>query len=121
LVDAFTGQELARLEDPNLHVTTDFLFSPDGSSIVTVDKTKGAHVWDLRALRRQLAEHDLDWDAPPYPPAAAGKPLQIQFEMGDYGQMSQRALADHYDRAIRAAPQLPGRWYQRSLFHLRAG
>ncbi|HEV3448573.1 MAG TPA: protein kinase [Gemmataceae bacterium] len=122
LVEVFSGQELARLEDPNLHLTTDFLFSPDGSSIVTVDKNKGAHVWDLRALRRQLAEHDLDWDAPPYPPAAtAGKPLQIQFEMGDYRQMSQRVLAENYDRTVTAAPQLPGRWYYRSLFHRMAG
>jgi tetratricopeptide (TPR) repeat protein len=36
-------------------------------------------VWDLRRIRRQLREMDLDWDLPPYPPAADdAKPLRVK-------------------------------------------
>jgi tetratricopeptide (TPR) repeat protein len=43
-------------------------FSPDGSQFLHV--TNDEHtvgVWDLRALRRHLADLGLDWDAEPYP------------------------------------------------------
>jgi tetratricopeptide (TPR) repeat protein len=36
-------------------------------------------VWDLRLIRRQLKELDLDWDLPPYPPPPEpAKPLRVQ-------------------------------------------
>jgi tetratricopeptide (TPR) repeat protein len=36
-------------------------------------------VWDLRLIRRQLRELDLDWEQPPYPPTAgAAGPLAIK-------------------------------------------
>jgi hypothetical protein len=40
----------------------------------------GLHVWDLRAIRRQLKALDLDWDAPEYPPepAPVRTPLRLQ-------------------------------------------
>jgi hypothetical protein len=37
-------------------------------------------VWDLRLIRRELHEIGLDWDLPPFPPAAdlhAFTPLQL--------------------------------------------
>src|SRR5262249_34698331 len=37
-------------------------------------------VWDLRAIRQQLKEMDLDWDLPPYPapPSETAKPLHVK-------------------------------------------
>jgi serine/threonine protein kinase/WD40 repeat protein len=80
LVDPATGREYAHLEDPNQDRTGWISFSPDGSQLVA---TGGGpiHVWDLRAIRRQLAELGLDWNLPSYPPAKeaeAPKPLQVE-------------------------------------------
>ena len=36
---------------------------------LTVDA--GVHIWDLGAIRARLDEIGLDWEQPPYPPAAA--------------------------------------------------
>jgi WD40 repeat protein len=82
LIDLARGSELARLEEPYQEVIHTHCFSPDGTRLITVSngKQKGIHVWDLRAIRRRLKELDLDWDAPPYPPAPprARKPLRIE-------------------------------------------
>ncbi len=69
LVETETGRELARFEDAEQSRTPSafraLAFSPDGSRLVT---TLADHpylrVWDLRAIRRRLAELHLDWDAP---------------------------------------------------------
>jgi eukaryotic-like serine/threonine-protein kinase len=62
LVDPESGREYARLEDPNQDRASDFAFSPDGTNLVSTT-TDGfcVHVWDLRAMRRQLASMNLDW------------------------------------------------------------
>jgi hypothetical protein len=50
-------------------------FSPDGSHLVATHvEFKGIYVWDLRRIREQLAGLGLDWEAPPYPPAAPRPP-----------------------------------------------
>ncbi len=67
LVEIETGRTLARLESPDQHDAW-AVFSPDGSRlVVTTNEPPCAHVWDLRAIRRQLAEMGLDWDAPAFP------------------------------------------------------
>jgi len=70
LIDVARGRELARLEDPYQNAAHYHLFSPDGTRLVTLGKGRegGIHVWDLRAIRRELKALDLDWDAPDYPP-----------------------------------------------------
>ena len=82
LIDIATGADLARLEDPNQDAAHYFLFSPDGTRLVTLGKGKegGIHVWDLRSIRRQLKAFDLDWDAPDYPPEppSSQKPLRLE-------------------------------------------
>jgi eukaryotic-like serine/threonine-protein kinase len=61
-LDPTTGKELARLEDPNQHQTEHFTFSHDGTKLVCASGNGFClHVWDLQALRRQLAEMGLDW------------------------------------------------------------
>jgi serine/threonine protein kinase/WD40 repeat protein len=77
LIDTETGRLITRLESPDL-CTLEALgaaFTPDGSKLVTVTRDGNAvHIWDLRAIRKQLAEMDLDWDAPPYPDVDPASP-----------------------------------------------
>ncbi len=85
LVDPDTGREYARLEDPNQDRAFAGSFSPDGTQLITTNGDSASiHVWDLRAIRGQLAKMALDWDLPPYPPAAPadGKPPQVQVDLG---------------------------------------
>jgi serine/threonine protein kinase/WD40 repeat protein len=79
LVEFSSGRELARLEDPEQN-SGRAAFTPDGAKLVVTAKN-GLRVWDLRRIRQELAKLKLDWDAPPYPPALAGKapvPLNIK-------------------------------------------
>jgi len=63
LLDAETGREYARLEDPDQHRATHFAFTPDGTKLVCATGDGYClHVWDLQAIRRQLAEMGLSWD-----------------------------------------------------------
>jgi serine/threonine protein kinase/WD40 repeat protein len=86
LLESATGRELARLEDANQASPVWPTFTPDGTRLLTTsDDDRNVHVWDLRAIRAQLAELRLDWQAPAYPPAAAADPapLQVKVELGD--------------------------------------
>jgi eukaryotic-like serine/threonine-protein kinase len=54
-VDTTTGQEFARLEDPNQDDCNTLKFSPDGSKLLATNTTsQTVHVWDLRLLRKGL-------------------------------------------------------------------
>jgi eukaryotic-like serine/threonine-protein kinase len=65
LLDPSTGRELGRLEDPNQDRANHFAFSPDSTKLVSATSDGHClHVWDLRAMRRQLAELGLDWHSP---------------------------------------------------------
>jgi WD40 repeat protein len=77
LVEAETGRVIARLESPDSGGAVFATFSPDGSRLVLVPNNNPAvYVWDLRAIRKRLAEMRLDWDAPAYPDdAPAASPL----------------------------------------------
>jgi eukaryotic-like serine/threonine-protein kinase len=87
LVDPDTGREYARLEDPDQVRAAWICFSPDGTRLLTAGAGAGAwiRVWDLRAIRRQLATMGLDWKLPPYAPADAAKaapPLRVVVDTG---------------------------------------
>src|SRR5262249_34316069 len=75
-----TGRERARLEVPDATRLSPICFSHDGSRFFAFgEEDRAVHVWDLRRIRRQLAELGLDWDAPPYPdapPSTAAGPLR---------------------------------------------
>jgi eukaryotic-like serine/threonine-protein kinase len=87
LVSPDNGREYARLTDPNQEVACRICFSPDGAQIVApTQDSQSIHVWDLRAIREQLAKMGLDWNLPPYPPAPKvdeSQPLRAQIELGD--------------------------------------
>jgi WD40 repeat protein/Flp pilus assembly protein TadD len=76
LLEPATGREFARLEDPNENPGS-LAFTPDGARLIaSSDVGRAIHVWDLRAIRRQLADMGLDWELPPYPEAEPPKPLK---------------------------------------------
>jgi hypothetical protein len=74
-------------------VLTPVCFTPDGAQLITHgDETRAIHIFDLRAIRRQLAEIGLDWDLPDYPPAPpTAPPLQVRVEMGDLSKRAEAA------------------------------
>ncbi len=88
LVETETGRTVARLESPDLCEVLAAGFSPDGSRlVVTTNDGPAVHVWDLRAIRRQLAKMGLDWDAPAYsdddPADPSAPPLpRLQVDLG---------------------------------------
>ena len=70
------GRELARLEDPNQDEGI-ICFSPDSTRLVITNNTSGSiHIWDLRAVRKELADLDLDWHMPAYRKAEASTPIE---------------------------------------------
>ena len=87
LVDPETTREYARLEDPHQDRAGWIGFSPDGTQLVATNgESQSIHVWDLRAIRRQLADIGLDWNQPPYPPPAVSReaiPLQVTVDLGE--------------------------------------
>jgi eukaryotic-like serine/threonine-protein kinase len=122
LVDTATGRELARLEDPDFEIVHEIVFTPDGSRLITVHRSKGMHVWDLGLLREELAEHGLDWEAERSAPATSGgKPLRIRWAPGNYERLRDLREAANYDLSLRAAPNLPQRWFFRALYREQAG
>jgi WD40 repeat protein len=52
------------------HSAAQVEFSPDGSRLAAARQDRDVQLWDLRALRRQLAAFDLDWPSPPFERAA---------------------------------------------------
>jgi len=83
LVDPATGREFARVDHPEQDPARWLCFSGDGVHLASVIwSQQSTHVWDLRAIRAELARLGLDWDLPAYPPAAAGdeRPLRIELD-----------------------------------------
>ncbi|MBI1842487.1 MAG: hypothetical protein HYR88_16740 [Verrucomicrobia bacterium] len=69
LIDASNGALLAHLEHPDSFPYNNLVFDPEGARLACFSTGHRTHLWNLRALRRELAGLDLDWDLPPFPPA----------------------------------------------------
>ncbi|MFH1110029.1 MAG: WD40 repeat domain-containing protein [Planctomycetota bacterium] len=63
LIDLYHLKPVAHLRCPAPIMFRAFAFTPDGSQLIVLDDARGhlLHAWDLRILRRQLAEIGLDW------------------------------------------------------------
>jgi len=131
-----TGKELATLEAPrNYGGAAGARFSPDGAWLAVATGNHTIHVWDLRAIRRGLAELDLDWELPAYrPPVAQDKvqPLRalvssdvVQFLNGRSFLRGQEqtqakqwlAAVDSYSKVIERDPSRPDAYHQRACAH----
>jgi eukaryotic-like serine/threonine-protein kinase len=65
LVEIETSSTLAQLESPDLCEVRSASFNPDMSRlVVTPSDGTAVHIWDLRAIGRQLAALGLDWELP---------------------------------------------------------
>jgi hypothetical protein len=121
LLDPATGQELATLEDPDMHRASHLAFSPDGSLLVVISGVaRLIQLWDLRRLRSELAELGLDWDGrrPPVAPGGDKEPmlyrLQVELDAELYAARAarhmrlgafDRAVSD-YEAALKQDPEL---------------
>lgn len=70
------------LKSPLPAVFAAIAFSPDGTQLAALEQNQSVHLWDLRTLRAELQEMNLDWDLPPFAPQprqepAAPVPLQL--------------------------------------------
>jgi WD40 repeat protein/serine/threonine protein kinase len=71
LRDPGTGQEFASLVTPDPRRIRLLRFNADGSRLAAWRDHHVIILWDLRAIRQQLAAIGLDWDLTPYSPAPA--------------------------------------------------
>jgi WD40 repeat protein len=62
LVDPATGDERATLEPREAQNISSLAFSPDSAQLVVNTWTQTIQLWDLRLIRRELAEMKLDWE-----------------------------------------------------------
>ena len=81
LFDPATGSEFATLEAPEPQIIIGLAFSPDGSRLAATTATSVVHMWDLRLIRRELADMTLDWDGPQFPTAVSPESKQISVEV----------------------------------------
>jgi WD40 repeat protein/tRNA A-37 threonylcarbamoyl transferase component Bud32 len=70
LFDTSAFESLATLEGPENNTITGLAFSADGAHLAVSSTVQSIYVWDLRAVRRQLADLKLDWALPALPEAA---------------------------------------------------
>jgi WD40 repeat protein len=61
LIEVASGNELATLKGPDPPPVTWVSFSPDGSLLAAAMQDHTVQIWDLKAIRRQLAAIGLDW------------------------------------------------------------
>jgi Tfp pilus assembly protein PilF len=85
VIDLASDSELASFDASDPRQINHLCFSPDGSRLAAGCDHQTIQVWDLRAIRGELAAMGLDWDSPHYPAPMAGDdrmPLRIKVDMG---------------------------------------
>jgi serine/threonine protein kinase/WD40 repeat protein len=85
LRETASGKVLATLESPDAITLANLRFSPDDTRLAASRNDGNFELWDLRLIRRELAEMNLDWDQPPFPPLAdeeKPKPVTMEIETG---------------------------------------
>ncbi len=127
LVNPEDFEVLATLVPPELRHIADLRFSPDDSRLAVSHNTRFLTLWDLRAVRSQLAAIGLDFDRPPLPIPLKGvaPPIAVHvhqpkwlgaiedasnhFEAGRW----QEAF-DSYTAALNAGHRSPAMWTKRA-------
>jgi serine/threonine protein kinase/WD40 repeat protein/Tfp pilus assembly protein PilF len=131
LVDPETGREWGQLEDPEQNRALWISFSPDGTQLATASGDGPAiHIWDLRAIREQLAEMGLDWDLPPFAPAPSDVPRgPVRVEV-DCGRLSEfrggtkhppQEQVEFYTALLKANPDDLEAYHQRGQAYAKLG
>jgi serine/threonine protein kinase/WD40 repeat protein len=119
LSDSETGRELGTLTAEDSPNVWDATLSRDGGRLAATTAARSIQLWDLRAVRRRLAEMGLDWGPQPqFPEPEAGVPLPLTLEI-DLRRFDPRARAmalrrqldktlEQLDRELEAARDKPG-------------
>jgi WD40 repeat protein len=88
LIDPKTGATVAELQTPHEERIGYFCFNHPGDKLAVRYVTSSAvEIWDLRLLREQLKDLNLDWDLPPYPPRKHQRFPQIKSVDLDTGDL----------------------------------
>jgi hypothetical protein len=58
---------LAEFHAPQARLLSGLRFSRDGSQLAALEWDQQIQIWDLRCIRQELAQLDLDWEGPPFP------------------------------------------------------
>jgi WD40 repeat protein len=113
LIDAASGKELASLEHPDAQLIVQLTFSPSGALLAAVCLNQTIQLWDLRALRQELAALNLDWEQlPPSPQDRLQpiKPLRVTVKgltrrlTSETDLESSRAWAVRFDQVRKKVP-----------------
>jgi WD40 repeat protein len=81
LISLRAEKVIATLEPAHDVGSVGWRFSPDGEKLVVGSGNHTMHVWDLREIRRELAELGLDWDQSSFPPKVQQTARPIRVEM----------------------------------------
>jgi serine/threonine protein kinase/WD40 repeat protein len=80
LVMPDTGREVVRLTVPTATRLVPLCFTQDGAQLAALGAdSSDIYLFDLRAIRKELQALDLDWDAPPLPPAPERPVKSVQW------------------------------------------
>jgi WD40 repeat protein len=100
LSDPETGRELGTLAAEDTSTIRSVALSRDGGRLAAATTARSIQLWDLRAVRSQLAEAGLDWDPPPYLAAPEARPpLRLTLDL-------ERLRFDQRAKALAARRQL---------------
>ena len=64
LADPTTGQAFAHLSSLEPLDLLPLAFSPDGRYLAVATNRRAVQIWDIKAIRKRLAEWNLDWVQP---------------------------------------------------------
>src|SRR5262249_13334411 len=111
--------------DAKLYLAADL--APDRAWLIaTVSDLSALYVWDLRLIRRQLKELDMDWDWPEFAPAAVEETHNAPSRVTvDAGLFRKRTFEDDhqavvaYSLLLALQPINPEAYLQRGLAHGR--
>ena len=108
LIDPRTLRDLATLTSPEVSSPEPqrinwLAFSPDSAHLAAACRTpRAVQLWDLRLIRRQLAQMGLDWELPPYPSLEGDQPRTVA--VADLAK-SRRIVADGGERVLIHEPR----------------
>jgi WD40 repeat protein len=83
LFDTQTWRILTKLQSPDEGLLRHMTFTPDGAQLLVATLDNSIRIWDLRRVREQLAQADLDWNHLPYRPAPetdALRPVRVEVD-----------------------------------------
>jgi serine/threonine protein kinase/WD40 repeat protein len=83
LRETASGKVLATLQSPDSISLWYLRFSPDDTRLAAGRNDGQLELWDLRLIRQELAQLNLDWNLPPYPAveqASAEKSVTLEVE-----------------------------------------